>query len=332
MHFCPRTRFVIACLLAFVFASSYARSQNVSEGTSAVSTPTAVSQASPQSGDEQQKEVPGNPLEIRIGPGDLLEIRVFGIQELSQDVRVNGSGDIGIPLGGTVHVAGMTQDEAAEAIATKLRSGEFVKNPQVTVFTKEYATQGVSVLGEVNKPGVYPVLGARRLFDVISLAGGITQRAGKVVTITHRSQPDSPVDIALPDKPSDSGPTNVPVEPGDTVVVSKAGVVYVVGDVAKPSGFVMENNEQMTVLQALAMAGGTNSTASLDSSRVIRKGPAGIQEIAMPLKRILSAKAEDTPLRPGDVLFVPRSTGKSAARRGAEAILQITTGIAVYRH
>lgn len=269
--------------------------------------------------------------EIRVGPGDLLSIKVFGVQDLTQEVRVSGAGDIGMPLVGTVHVGGLTQDEVAALIEAKLKEGGFLNSPEVSVFTKEYATQGVSVLGEVNKPGVYPILGSRNLFDVLSLAAGTTVRAGRTVSITHRDHPEQPVSVQLSDNAAESAAANVPVQPGDTVVVSKAGVVYVVGDVAKPSGFVMENNERMTVLQALAMAGGANTTASLNSARVIRQAPDGLKEIPIPLKQILTAKADDSPLVPGDVLFVPRSAGKSAARRGAEAILQITTGVAVYR-
>lgn len=269
--------------------------------------------------------------EIRVGPGDLLSIKVFGVQDLSQEVRVGSTGDIGFPLVGSVHVGGLTQDEVATLIETKLKDGGFLRSPEVSVFTKEYATQGISILGEVNKPGVYPILGSRNLFDVLSLAGGTTTRAGRTVSITHRDSPDQPVSVKLSDNAAESAAANVPVQPGDTVVISKAGVVYVVGDVAKPSGFVMENNERMTVLQALAMAGWANTTASLNGSRVIRQAPDGLKEIPIPLKHILTAKADDSALLPGDVLFVPRSAGKSAARRGAEAILQITTGVAVYR-
>lgn len=269
--------------------------------------------------------------EIQVGPGDLLSIKVFGVQDLSQEVRVSGAGEIGMPLIGSLHVIGLTQDEVAALIETKLKDGGFLRNPEVSVFTKEYATQGVSVLGEVNKPGVYPILGSRNLFDVLSLAGGTTNRAGRTVSITRRDHPDQPLAVTMSDNAAESASANVPVQPGDTIVVSKAGVVYVVGDVAKPSGFVMENNERMTVLQALAMAGGANSTASLNGSRVIRQAPEGLKEIPIPLKQILTAKSDDSQLLPGDVLFVPRSAGKSAARRGAEAILQITTGVAVYR-
>jgi polysaccharide export outer membrane protein len=262
----------------------------------------------------------------------LLEIRVFGVQDLTQDVRVSSSGVINVPLAGPIHVADLTQAQAEDIIEEKLRDGGFLIDPNVTVFTKEYATQGVSVLGEVAKPGVYPLLGARRLFDVISMAGGLSNRAGNNIFIAHRDSPEKITKVEISNDPEKAPASNVLIAPGDTISVSKAGVVYVVGDVGHPAGFIMDNNGKLTVLQAIALAGGTNGTASLDSSKIIRKTPAGIQEIPMPLKKILSAKATDVLLQPDDVLFVPKSATKGAARRGAESILQITTGLAVYRH
>jgi len=124
---------------------------------------------------------------------------------------------------------------------------------------------------------------------------------------------------------------NVTVEPGDTILVSKAGVVYVVGDVHLPGGFVMENGNDITVLKAIALAQGTNPNASLNGAKLIRKTPEGSKEVPLPLKQIFASKAPDPQLQPDDVIFVPSSAGKSAAKRGAEAILQMATGVAIWR-
>ena len=269
--------------------------------------------------------------DIPIGAGDLLEIKVFGIQDLNQDARVSATGDISVALLGLVHVAGLTPVDAQTLIETRLKEAGMVRDPHVTVFTKEYATQGVSVLGEVQKPGFYPILGARRLFDAVSLAGGTTTRAGRRVTITRRDHPDEPITTELTDDPSESGKKNVDIYPGDTIIVSKAGVVYVVGDVQRPSGFVMDNNEKLSVLQAVALAGGPNRTAKLSKAKVILKTPTGLQEVPVPLEQILSAKADDAQLQADDILFVPSSAAKSAAHLGLEAIVGITTGLAIYR-
>src|SRR5207244_5355649 len=137
-------------------------------------------------------------------------------------------GNISLNFIGSVHVAGLSTNAAQDLIAKKLSDGGFFSHPQVSVFAKEYATQGVSVLGEVQRPGVYPLLGSRRLFDVLSLAGGIGPRAGKLVSITRRDDPQSPISVPVSNDSEQPTQSNVDILPGDTIVVSKAGIIYVV--------------------------------------------------------------------------------------------------------
>jgi polysaccharide export outer membrane protein len=269
--------------------------------------------------------------EVRLGPGDLLEIRVYGVPDLSQDMRVSASGELDMPLIGTVNIGGMTPRQAENELETRLKGGGFLKDPHVTIFPKELATQGITVLGEVQKPGIYPMLGARRLFDMISAAGGTTARAGKEVTITRRNDPDHTIHLQMSNDPAKSLDSNVDIYPGDTVVVGRCGVIYVVGDVMRPAGFALDTNEKVTVLQALALAGGANPTARLNSARIIRKTGAGQKEIPMELSKIMAAQADDPVMQSDDILFVPRSGAKSAFRRGAEAAIGITSGLIIYR-
>jgi polysaccharide biosynthesis/export protein len=264
---------------------------------------------------------------ILIGPGDLLKVSVLGAPESDQEVRVDGHGDITLNFIGAVHVVGFTVEQAQAIIAKKLVQGGFFTDPQVSVFTKEYATQGISVLGEVLKPGVYPLLGSRRLFDALSLAGGVTPRAGKTIAITHRDNPLQPTIVSLSNDPAATVESNVEVFPGDTVLVSKAGVVYVVGDVKKPTAVVMENGT-ITVLQALAVAEGANPTAALTRSVLMRKTPNGHQEIPLDIKGMLANKTPDVSAQAEDVIFVPTSAAKSAGRRTFETIMQGAVGLA----
>ncbi len=267
--------------------------------------------------------------QMMIGNGDLLEVSVFGAPDYKHEVRVNDEGMISLPLIGPVKVAGMTATNAARSIANQLSSRGLFNNPQVSVTQKEFATQGIAVLGEVQKPGIYPLLGQHTLFDAISAAGGITNKAGRTATVTHRESPAKPETVSLAFDSNHAVQANVALRPGDTVLISKAGLVYVVGEVNKPSGIVMES-PKLTVLQAIALAEGTKPTASLDHAKLVRSTPNGPTEMTLPLKKLLAAKAPDMPLQPDDIIFVPGSTAKSAGKRGLDTALQTLTGIAIY--
>lgn len=315
--------FSIALLLVALLALATIQSA-WSQGASAP-LPVRIPQAEPTGTLEQPSRS-----KLLIGGGDLLKVSVLGVPESDQEVRVDEAGNISLNFVGAVHVAGLTTTTAQDVIAKKLVAGGFFTQPQVSVFSKEYATQGVSVLGEVTRPGVYPLLGSRRLFDVLSLAGGTSQKAGKVVSITHRDHPDAPLSVMLSNDASESAKNNIEIFGGDTVLVSRAGVVYVVGDVHRPSGVVMDNGSDMTVLQAIAMAEGTNPTASLSKAKLIRRTPSGPKEQPLNLKDMLASRAPDIRVQAEDIIFVPNSAAKSATGRTLEAIIQTATGLAVY--
>lgn len=265
---------------------------------------------------------------LKLGVGDLIEISVYGVPDLSTKVRISGSGDVYLPLIDYVHVAALTTDEAQELIQKRLEDGGFVRGPHVSIFVDESASQAITLVGEVVRPGAYPAIGERRLFDLISAAGGLTDKAGRNVTIEHQGSPGQKVELQLSANMAEDTQDNVDVFPGDTIIVSRAGIVYVVGDVNRPSGFRIEDNT-LTVLKALALVGGGTRTSALSKTRILREGPNGTQEIPVNLKKILYAKAPDMALVKGDVLFVPGSAAKTAAYRGAEAALAMSTTLAV---
>jgi polysaccharide biosynthesis/export protein len=275
--------------------------------------------------DEQQTAA------TQLGAGDLVEVSVYGVPELTTKARVSNSGDLYLPLIDYVHVGDLSLEEAQKLIEKRLDDGGFVKNPHVTIFISDYSSQGVTLLGEVGKPGIYPVLGDRRLFDLFSAAGGLTERASRTVSITRRNDPDKPQIIHLARNLTDSPESNVDVQPGDTIEIFRAPIVYIVGDVGRPSGLLVDSGS-LTVLQAIALAGGANRTAKLNDTRIIRKGagPNGMTETIVPLKKMLQAKAPDVPLQANDILFVPVSGAKVAAARGIETALALTTALTIY--
>jgi len=265
---------------------------------------------------------------LRLEAGDLVEVGVYNVPELTTKARVSSNGEIYLPLIDYIHVADLTAEEAEGVIQKRLSDGGFVKNPHVTLFVDQYASQGASVLGEVAKPGVYPVPGQQRLFDVISAAGGFTEKAGRSIQVTHRDQPDQPITVPLSRNVTDNPESNIPILPGDTIIVRKADLVYVVGDVGRPSGFLMDSGH-LTVLQAIALAGGTGRTADLGAARIIRKGPGGITETSVELKKILRAKAPDITMQADDILFVPPSAAKVFAGRAVEVAVQAAAAASI---
>jgi polysaccharide export outer membrane protein len=269
---------------------------------------------------------PGKQSSLQLGVGDLVEMTVYDVPELTSKTRISSNGDIYCALIGPTHVAGLTTEEAAQLIQKRLSA--FLKDPYVSLFVTEYASQGASLLGEVAKPGVYPVMGDQHLFDLISASGGLSDKAGQSMTVTHRSDPDKPLTLPLSRNLSDHPESNIKVFPGDTVVVRKADIVYVVGDVGRPSGLLMNANG-ITVLEAVALAGGTTRTAKLNSTRILHKGPTGMIETTVQLKKILRAQAPDLSLQANDILVVPSSAGKILAGRTLEAAMQAATMVSV---
>jgi polysaccharide export outer membrane protein len=285
-----------------------------------------------------------------IGPEDVLDIDVFNVQELSnKTVRVANDGTISLALLGHVQAAGFTTQQLRKELERRWGQS-YLENPQVTVFVKEFHAQPVSVIGAVDKPGMYELKGPRTLIEILSMAGGLAKLGtapGRTIVVTRRSgfgeelQPVEGMNLVGADKVeinlrrllySREPGLNIEIRPFDTVSVSRADIVYVVGDVKKAGGFVLADRENVTVLQALALAEGLNGTAAKRRARIIRRGANGSRtEIPVDLTKILNGKSQDVELAANDVLFVPVSGGKAAARRGVEAMLGTISGILIYR-
>ncbi len=260
--------------------------------------------------------------------GDLLEVRVFDTPELSGKLRVDEQGEITLPVGGAVSIKGMSARQSEGAIEDRLRQKKILRDPHVDVFVLEYATQGITVAGEVKLPGVYPWVGKHTVLDFISVAGGVTPSASKTVTVNRRNR-EQVVTFQLGNSPQNASGGDMEVQPGDRIVVARAGVVYVVGDVGRPGGYLIESKDTVTVLQALALAQGLNKTAKYDA-KLIRSTASGRTESDLPLKQILANLSVDPKLQDGDILFIPVSGSKEWADKGVTSILQMAVGVVIY--
>ena len=322
---------LLLCVLAWVQPSSAQNSspeQNSAPKHDVSKQPSGTTEIPPANSSQQKNPQETDSPALVLGPGDELEIAVYGAPDLSGRSRVSSDGNISMPLAGYIRVGGMTSSEAEAAIEAQLRQNNIVNDPHVSVFVKEYSSSGVSVVGEVVKPGSYSILGPHRLFDVLQAAGGLTEKAANRAVISHRGS-ENPITVELSKDPMEMARHNVEIKPGDTVVVPGAPIVYVLGEVGKPGGYVLGSVGGVTVLRVVAAAGGPTHNASVGGTKMLRRTSNGLQEIPVPLKNILRAKSPDMPLEPDDIIFVPNSRMKEVLNAGA---LATTLGsVALYR-
>ena len=248
---------------------------------------------------------------LAIGPGDMLDITVYDVPELTLKVRVGEDGSATLPLVGAMRFAGLSVSEAEDMLVTKLVQGDYVKAPQVSILISEFATQSVSVGGEVNQPGIYPLPGPHTLFDAISAAGGLTPNAGNTITIVHKGSPSAPQKITIGNNGSFQNPPDV-IQPGDMITVSKAGIVYVVGEVTRPGGFLLGNNTHLTVVKAIALAGGQTTHARMKHVSIVRHRDGLVEITTVDLKQMMRGREQDIQMQPDDILYVPNSGVRTA--------------------
>jgi polysaccharide biosynthesis/export protein len=271
---------------------------------------------------------------LKIGAGDLIEVTMFENPDLSGRFRVDDRGDITVPLIGSLHVAGDTAEEAATEIEKRFVEAQILQPQEshATVFIAEYANQGITVSGEVKTPGVYPALGVRMLNDVITAAGGVNATAASKVVITRRSDPGNPITVDYVPEALKPVMPSIQIFPGDTVTVPRAGIVYVVGNVTRPGGYVLDGRNILTVEEAMALSGGTGHAASLKRAQLVRTLDDGRKEaITIPINLIYKGQAPDVELKDGDILYVPTSTGKLVTEQAITSALSIGSSIAIYR-
>jgi polysaccharide export outer membrane protein len=284
-----------------------------------------------------------------IGSGDLLGIDVFDVPELSRDVRVNETGYISLPLmPSKVRAGGLTPFQLQDKLAELLQTNGLVSTPQVSVSLKEQHSQPITVIGAVKSPMVIQAMRKTTLLQALSQAGGIADDAGSSV-IVRRPVPDVS-NSADPGDPSALSPPqtftinladvlesadsrfNIPLIGGDVVSVPRAGIIYVVGAVQKPGGFLLQNDfDRMTMLKMLSLAGGTTSTAKMKNAVILRKNPetGKRDQVPVDLSKVMHLKTQDVQMEANDILFVPDSAGLRALHRAGDVGVALTEGIGI---
>ncbi len=293
------------------------------------------------------KAVP-KPAAYELYPEDVIVIRVLEAEEISEKpLRVDPNGDISLPMVGTIHVGGLTLEQVTALVTNRLQT--YFKHPQVSVSITEFRSLPVSVFGSVANPGVLQVRGRKTLIEMLALAGGLKDDGGPIVKISRQMKwgiipvPGAVVDpsgqVSMAEVKiknivnATNGADNILILPEDVITVPRAEIVYVIGEVLRPGGFILRERENVSLLQALSMAGGLSRLASSKHSRILRAAAGNQERVQIPidLSKVLSGKDKDAPLLPDDILFIPNSVSKTLTVRGAEAAITLGTGLAVYR-
>jgi polysaccharide export outer membrane protein len=324
----------VALALTFGAAPTYARqtspavNANVDSGIEASTQHPVLSRRA-----TTLEAVPEDFANAPIAPGYLLAMDVFDVPDFSGlSLRVDPNGNVSIPSAGMVHVAGDTVSEAQAAIQAKLVDQQILVRPQVQLNVLQYASGSVSVLGEVQSPGRIQMLAPRSLADVLALAGGETIAAGNDIEI---QQPDAGgaarvLHVSYTQEQSSSKLQRIIIHPGDSVFVHKAGVLYVLGAVTKPGGYLMVNGGALDVLQALSLAGGTTLEAAMGGIRIYRPSDGTYREVKVHLSRITKGEDPELKLQLNDVLYVPRSKLKTTLVDGSYLVGSSITSV-LYR-
>jgi polysaccharide export outer membrane protein len=350
----PRSIVLPILLAPALFISAAAQTAAT---TAAESTPVSQSQtAADKLADSASLYQPVDKGGYILGPGDQLSVRIFGADDLpDRPIEVGSDGKIGLPMVGKVQASGVSVRDVEADLTTRYRT--YFKDPQLALTVTDYRSQPVTVVGAVNAPGVIQLRGPTRLMRVISQAGGLKPEAGDRIIITRRLPPNqgtatttsSPAtgltepnasfylkEIDLLKIIDGTDPSaNLIVEANDLITVPRAKMIYVIGDVGRPGGYVLDgHSSKLTVLQAIALAGGVNRSAAYGSTKILRPTTGSDKprsETQIDLKKILASKSPDISLHADDILFVPNSLTKVVTARTIEAAVGIGTGLLIWK-
>jgi polysaccharide biosynthesis/export protein len=264
--------------------------------------------------------------------GQVVHIAVFNAPDFSVVTRLSESGDVPVPMLGAIHIQGLNSQQASDLIAGQLKQRNLVLDPHVMV-TVESSSSGITVLGEVRAPGIYPPPGKHMLSDLLATAGGMTANTGRVIEISNDRNPEKK-DLVLWD-PTMHNTANYDrlVQPGDRVIVRACGIAYIGGHVAKPGAYSLCGSPQITLSQAIALAGGTVPLTSEKHSYLIRTQQDGAriaQEID--ISKILRGKANDPVVHEDDIVYVTPSAVKDVLNRAGAFAVAISTALIYAYH
>jgi len=260
-----------------------------------------------------------------IRPGDIVEVQIFDAPEYSVRMPVSPAGLIAIPYAGLFHIAGMTSIEASKAIARLFEQNQILRDPHVIVTTQQFG-YSVTVMGEVKNPGIYTLAGKKRLIDMLTEAGGITNSAGHVIEIFASGSMKNPTTVLWDPTLRENDNAELEIKTGETILVSRCGVVYVGGNVGRPGAFPLCESNHTTLSEVIALAQGTKPSSWSQKTLLLRNSGSGTRVVqTVKLDSVLRGKQIDITMQPDDIVFVPPSVLKAAGKTALTAAVGFAT-------
>jgi polysaccharide export outer membrane protein len=267
-----------------------------------------------------------------IRAGDIVDVQVFEAPEYSTRMPVSPAGEIALPYVGLFHIEGMTSIEAAKAIAQRFELEQVLHDPRVIVTTQQFG-YSVTVMGEVKLPGIYPLAGNKRLIDMLTEAGGVTDRAGHVIEIFAPGSMKNPQTILWDPTLRENDNAELAIKTGETVLVSRCGVVYIGGNVGRPGAFPICESNHTTLSQVIALAQGTKPSTWTQKTLLLRTTGNGTRVVqTVKLDDVLRGRRVDITMQPDDIVFVPPSILKAAGKQALTAAIGFATQAYFYVH
>ena len=239
--------------------------------------------------------------------GEIVHINVFDAPDFSLVTRVSESGDIPYPILGQIHIAGLNSSSAAKMLAKELKDRNLMLDPEITV-TVDSSNTGITVLGEVHSPGIYPPTGKRQLSDLLAVAGGLNANTGRVIEITHSRGLGKPEYLSWDPTMHNTENFDRPVFPGDRVLVHACGIAYVGGNVLKPGAYSLCGSPKMTLSEVIALAGGVAPSSATNKTYIVRTQPDGTRVVEqVDVKKVLNSRVGDPIVHEDDIIYISPS-------------------------
>jgi len=267
-----------------------------------------------------------------ISAGEIVHINVFDAPDFSLTTRVSADGDVPYPILGAFHIAGLNSSSAAEFLSKQLKDRNLLLDPQVTV-TVDSTTTGITILGEVHSPGVYPPPGKRQLSDLLAVAGGLTANTGRMIEISNARRPDKKEFVSWDPTMHNTESFDRPVYPGDRVLVRACGIAYVGGNVMKPGAYSLCGSQVMTLSEVIALAGGIAPASASNKTFLVRAQSDGTKTVVeINVNKVLTSKVSDPLVREDDIIYVSPSPMKQILKGALTFAYAITPALLYSYH